>query len=93
MKGSVLFWLYVGIAAIISVFPIFFLIRRYKNPGSYKNPGRVFHAKNDLGPPFALAELDNMLQTGLITQEEFNKLKKSVIEDFSKLGEDKGKSR
>jgi hypothetical protein len=85
MKGSLLFWICIGIAAIISLVPIFFLIRRYKNPGS------VFHKVNDVSPPFALTELTDMLKNGLISQEEFNKLKKSVIDDFSKLGENKRK--
>jgi hypothetical protein len=93
MKGSFLIWMYIGIAAIISVIPIFFLIRRYKNPGLYKNPDSAFREKNDLGPPFALTELSDMLKHGLITKEEFDKLKKSVIDDFSKFGENGSKSK
>jgi len=72
---------------LIGLYILFLVVRRFLRSRMISNDA----FEQDGGGVFSLPELQKMLDKGLITREEFDKLRKTLIESATKSVSGKGK--
>ena len=78
--NSILGAVIVSCAIVMLAFILFLLVRSYLR-------ARFFSAnKNIMGPAFTFDELQHMLNKGLISKEEFETLRKMILNEREKGG-------